>query len=108
MDSLQLDVERHKAWKENLQPVITTANERELLMALDLVDMSDDEEDIIDEGVTFFKKCIQTNKIKEDYLLKIFDKLAEDLNLKNEKPTEEKKSDTPEETPSFTNAELSN
>jgi len=57
------------------------ANYNEMCMPLVDDDFSDDEEEIVEDGVLSLQKCIQEKKINTEYLPQILAQLMKELNL---------------------------
>ena len=55
------------------------ANYKELLMPVELEDLSDDEEEIVEDGVLYLLKTIKEKRIQTQYLDQIFEKVKEEL-----------------------------
>jgi len=68
---------RHTAFQTHLQRPICMANYKEMLMPCELEDFSDDEDEIVEDGILAIQKCIQTKRINPKYLQAIFDKIIE-------------------------------
>lgn len=69
---------RHKAFRAHLQKQLCMANYKECLMPLEDDDFSDDEEEIVEDGVLALLKCIQEKRLKKEYLKFMFDRILEE------------------------------
>lgn len=69
---------RHKAFRQHLQKQLCMANYKECLMPLEDDDFSDDEEEIVEDGVLALLKCIQDKRLKKEYLKFMFDRILEE------------------------------
>lgn len=73
--AFDLEEYRHDAFRNHLQKLLCTANYKECLMPLEYDDFSDDEEEILEDGVATLQKCIQTKRLKKEYLATMFDRI---------------------------------
>jgi len=76
--SFDLAEARHRAFRQHLQKLLSMANYKECLMPLDDDDFSDDEEEILEDGVLALKKCIQDKRLKTEYLAAMFKQILDE------------------------------
>jgi len=70
---------RHLAFRGHLQLQLCNASYKECVMPLDMDDFSDDEEEIVEDGVLALQKCIQDKRLKPEFLAAMFERVLAEI-----------------------------